>query len=395
MKKKIYLVGGAVRDMLMDIPFSDKDYVAVGYKASDFDHLEKIGKDFPVFITKNNEELALARVEKKISKGYNGFETDTSNISLEDDLKRRDLTINSIAYDEQNSIFIDPYKGKDDIDNKILRHTSTAFVEDPIRVLRIARFRATFGYQWKIHHTTKVLIYNMKDELKTLQKDRVYKEIEKVLKLKNSDIFFQTLFELGVLDSIFSSIYSLTTLKEGSLYHMEDSCFIHTMMVLKNLSDCSAVLKLAALYHDIAKPICYRRYGNSSGHDKKEIIESLIDINIPTKLKKRVLFLIQNHIKIYILDEMKATKIASFFESFRKDKSLLEDLITLADADNQGRICEKTKQNLPKKKLLDIFEAISNYSPKKWIDQQNKEISSEAIKQHIHRYNISIVKKYF
>lgn len=393
--KKIYLVGGAVRDTLLGEPNYDKDYVAVGYTAEDFSHLKQVGKDFPVFITEDGDELALARTEKKISSGYNGFQMDVSNISLQEDLKRRDLSINSIAYDEQNDIFIDPFNGKDDLKKKTLKHTSEAFIEDPLRVLRLARIRAKYGYSWKIHHTTKVLVFNMKDELKSLQPDRVYKEVSKVLELENSHIFFETLFELGVLDVTFPSIHKLTTLKEGSVYHLESTLFEHTMMVLKNLSDKPALLKLTAIYHDIAKPHCYRTYGNSSKHDKVELVKPLIDMQLPVKLQKRMLFLIENHIKIYTFFEMKSSKIATFFESFRKDRKLLEELITFSDADNQGRICIKEKENLDRKLILSIFDDISNYSPKQWIDAQEKEeLSANAIKQHLHDYNTSIVKKY-
>jgi len=395
-EKKIYLVGGAVRDKILGTPNYDKDYVAVGYTKNDFSHLQQVGKDFPVFIDEDGCELALARVERKVSSGYNGFSMDTKDVSLEEDLIRRDLTINSIAYDEQNDLLIDPFGGKLDLEKKILKHTSEAFVEDPMRVLRLARFRVKYGYTWKIHHTTKVLVYQMRDELKHLQADRVYKEIDKVLQLENTHTFFETLFELGVLDVIFPHIHTLTTLKEGSIYHLESTVFEHTMMVLKNLSDSSKLLKLTAVYHDIAKPYCYRKYGNSAKHDKKELVEERIEIQLPVKLKKQMLVLIENHIKIYILHEMKSSKIASFFEQFRKNRKLFEDLITFADADNQGRICFEDKKNLSKQMLMDIFDNISMYSPKQWIENQDKdEVSNEAIKQHIHKYNISVVKKYF
>ncbi len=395
-EKKIYLVGGAVRDKILGTPNYDKDYVAVGYTKDDFSHLMQVGKDFPVFIDENGCELALARVERKIASGYNGFSMDTHDVSLEEDLIRRDLTINSIAYDEQNDIIIDPFGGRLDLEKKILKHTSEAFVEDPMRVLRLARFRAKYGYTWKIHHTTKVLVYQMREELKYLQADRVYKEIDKILELENTHIFFETLFELGVLDIVFPNIYTLTTLKEGSVYHLESTVFEHTMMVMKNLSNSSKLLKLSALYHDIAKPYCYRKYGNSAKHDKKELVEERLDIQIPVKLQKKMLTIIENHIKIYILHEMKASKIASFFEQFRKDKKLFEDLIVFSDADNEGRICLKDKHFLPKEMLLNIFDKISTYSPKQWIDEQDKEdVSNEAIKQHIHKYNIGIVKKNF
>lgn len=395
MDKNIYLVGGATRDRLMGFPIHDKDYVAVGYTADDFSHLQLVGKDFPVFLQEDGSELALARVERKISSGYNGFETDTINVSLEEDLKRRDLTINSIAYDEQNDIYIDPYNGQKDIEKKTLRHTSEAFCEDPLRVLRLCRFRAKFGYEWKIHPSTKVLVYSMRDELKSLQPDRVYKEIKKVLELQNSHLFFETLFELGVLDIVFPSIYQLTTLKEGSIYHKEGSVFIHTMMVLEKLKNQSPLLKLTALYHDIAKPYCYKKYGNSSDHENKEKVEPLLDIQIPIKLQKKMLFLISNHLRISKLNEMKTSKIAKFFESFKKDSSLLQNLITFAKADDEGRVTDIPKVKLDEKALFETLEAISNYSPKQWIDSLENIPSGEAIAQHIHKKNIEFVKRYF
>ena len=394
MEKKIYLVGGAVRDKLMDTPCHDKDYVAVGYDVSEFSHLQQVGKDFPVFLQEDGSELALARVERKTGNGYNGFSTDTANISLEEDLQRRDLTINSIAYDEQNDNYIDPYDGFNDIKNKVLKHTSDAFCEDPIRVLRIARFRARFGHEWNIHPSTKVLIYQMRYELQYLQKDRVYKEIEKVLTSKNSYIFFETLFELGVLDMIFPSLYNLTTLKEGTKFHKEGSVFIHTMMVLKELDNEGILLKLTALYHDIAKPECYKRYGNGSHHEDIKLVEPLLDITIPAKVKNKMLFLIANHIKIALLADMRSAKLATFFESFKKDRELLITLLKFKDADNKGRISDVAKQNSDYSMILKTFDAIATYSPKEWIDSQEKEIKTDAIVQHIHKQNIEYVKKY-
>lgn len=395
MVKKVYLVGGAVRDMLLGIPNYDKDYLAVGYKEEDFTHLKKVGKDFPVFIQEDGSELALARWERKISSGYNGFEIDTSNVTLEEDLARRDLTINSMAYDELDGKVIDCYNGQEDLNKKVLRHTSEVFIEDPIRVLRLARFRAKLGYDWKIHPSTKVLVYKMREELQSLQADRVYKELEKVFVLHTTEIFFETLFELGVLDVIFPSIYELTTLKEGTTYHEESSVFEHTMMVLRNLAYETPLLKLTALYHDIAKPYCYRKYGNSAGHEKVELVRQFLDVKVPTKLKNKMFFLIKFHIKIYLLDEMKATKIAIFFEEFKKDRELFINLIEFANADNLGRITNEKKVSLDKEKLLALFDDISSYSPTKWLENQEDKINGDKIKQHIHQKNIEFVKRHF
>lgn len=391
MDKNIYLVGGAVRDKLMGLEIKDRDFVAVGFEADEFSHLQRVGKDFPVFLREDGSELALARKERKISSGYNGFEAETKDVSLEEDLKRRDLTINSIAYDESTKTYIDPYKGREDIEKKVLRHTSEAFVEDPLRVLRLARFRARFGDEWRVHPSTKVLVLKMRDELESLQKDRVWKEIEKVLLAKNSYLFFETLFELGVLDVVFPHIYELTRIKEGTPWHKEGSVFIHTMMVLRELDSESLLLKLTALYHDIAKPYCYRTYGNAAGHEKIELVEPKLDMQIPARLKKKMLFLIKYHIKIAKLQEMRVQKVASFFEEFRRDEELLDDLIKFCYADDRGRITESEPLELEEEKLKSTLKQIVSYSPKEWIESQSTKPSGEQIAQHIHCKNIEIV----
>jgi tRNA nucleotidyltransferase (CCA-adding enzyme) len=393
MKKNIYQVGGCVRDRLLGIKYNDIDYVAVGFKPEEFSHLKTVGKDFPVFLDDDGNEIALARLERKNGNGYNAFECQTQNVTLKEDLSRRDLTINSIAYDEKENEFIDPYNGINDLKNKILKHTTDSFKEDPLRVLRLARFKAKFS-EFKIHENTKKLILTMKKELKYLQADRVYKEVQKVMKLKNSEIFFQTLLELDVLDTIFPNIHNLTLCKEENIYHLEDNVFIHTMMVLKELSYEDEILKYTALYHDIAKPICYRKnITNSGGHDNIELVEPLIDIQLPKKIKKNMLIIIKNHLRIFLFDEMKLSKKAQFIESFRKDIDIFKKLLIFAKADTNGRITNEKKVFLNEELLIKIFNEVSNYSPKKWINSQEKKVSSEAIKNHIYRKNMNIIKK--
>ncbi|PKT79201.1 polynucleotide adenylyltransferase [Helicobacter winghamensis] len=397
--RKIYLVGGAVRDGLLKLPIKDKDYVAVGFSEEDFAHLPKVGKSFPVFLQKDGSQIALARREKKTQHGYNGFSIETQQVSLYEDLKRRDLTLNAIAFDETTQTYYDPFNGKKDLENKILRHISEAFCEDPLRVLRAARLRARLGMEWKIHQSTKVLIYKMRDELCYLEKNRVYKEVESALLGQNSHLFFESLFELGVLDMIFPSIYALTTLKEGNLHHLEASVFAHTMEVLKhtdsqkNTKQC-LILKFAALYHDIAKPYCYRNFGNSQGHDNLKIIAPLLDISIPNAIKKPMLLLIQNHIKIHLLPQMRLSKCVKFFDSYKKDSILLELQLDLLLADKQGRISQKfLDSNFLdfKKTLLNTFNTLLNYSPKEWIAQNNP--TPNAIKAQILKEKIRILKK--
>ena len=203
---KIYLVGGAIRDKILGIPVNDKDYLVVGSTPDEMVKLgyKPIGKNFPVFIhPKTKEEYALARTERKIGKGYHGFKFYTSPyVTLEEDLKRRDITINAIAEDEDGNIY-DPFNGKDDINNKIIRHVSEAFIEDPLRVLRVARFTA-LDSQFKVQPETLALMKKMvsSGELKSLSVERVVAEITKGLEGKNPDIMLHYLCKCGALNEL-------------------------------------------------------------------------------------------------------------------------------------------------------------------------------------------------
>jgi len=316
-------------------------------------------------------------------------------VTIEEDLKRRDLTINSIAYDEVTDTYIDPYGGMQDTKDKILRHTSDAFKEDPLRVLRLARFQAKFS-EFKIADETKIFVKQMRDELQYLQPDRVYKEIKKVFELEYSEIFFETLLELEILDVLFPNIYNLSLCKENSIYHKEKNVFVHTMMVLKELKNNSQLLKTTALFHDIAKPMMYKKTdgANAGGHDNPKFVESLIDIQLPIKLQKKMLFIIKNHLKIYNLDKMNPKTIATFFEEYRKDKELFENQLIFAKADANGRVGE-SKEELDEDMLLEVFDKIAEYSPVFWIESQENEPNGETIKQHIHRINIKIIKELY
>jgi tRNA nucleotidyltransferase (CCA-adding enzyme) len=203
---KIYLVGGAVRDKLLNKPVKDRDWVVVGGTKEEMllQNFVSVGKDFPVFLhPKTKEEYALARTEKKIAKGYTGFSFNTSDqVSLEDDLKRRDLTINAIAIDENDNL-IDPYNGIADIQNKILRHISKAFVEDPVRVLRVARFSAQLP-DFDIAPETLELMRQIKKskELDFLVPERIWQEILKALDATATENFFKTLHSIQALYSV-------------------------------------------------------------------------------------------------------------------------------------------------------------------------------------------------
>jgi len=278
LNKKIYLVGGAVRDKLMGIPICDKDYVAVGFSEDEFSNLPKVGKDFPVYLQADGTELALARVEKKVALGYNGFTTKIKDVTLKEDLARRDLTINSIAYDESTNTYIDPYNGQQDIKNKLLKHTSKAFCEDPLRVLRLARFRAKLGSSWSIDESTKDLVVTMRSELSSLQPDRVYKEIDKASNYKEFHLLFETLAQLDVLEDIFPCV--------GELYKKDKKTFLIAIDLMKHFLFNSLELKLSAIYYFV-----YR--------DTINTIESITDIKLPKKTRDIYLYLPNRMLSIY------------------------------------------------------------------------------------------------
>ncbi|XBC37722.1 MAG: tRNA CCA-pyrophosphorylase [Buchnera aphidicola (Meitanaphis microgallis)] len=209
---KIYLVGGAIRDRLLHIPVRDRDWVVVGATPETLLSLnfKKVGKSFPVFLHPDSkEEYSLARIDRKFGVGYTGFKTDYSNkVTLEEDLMRRDLTINAIAQDI-NGNYIDFFGGLKDLKNKILRHVSPAFCEDPLRILRVARFSASlnhFGFQIA-QETMQLMIDMVKNkELLSLTKDRIWKETEKALKTRNLHVYFQVLYSCNALSIIFPEI---------------------------------------------------------------------------------------------------------------------------------------------------------------------------------------------
>lgn len=316
--KKVYLVGGAVRDSLLGHQSKDKDYVVVGETPATLIALgyQPVGSDFPVFLhPKTKEEYALARTERKSGKGYIGFTVDAStSVTLEEDLARRDLTINSMAMDDQGNI-IDPFNGQADLKSKILRHTTDAFAEDPVRVLRIARFLSRFGEQWSIHPDTQALINKLKEsgELANLVPERVWNETEKALNEKHPQLFFQALNGLG----LFPEIEAMQGIPQPKNHHPEGDVYIHTMLVLKRAADLGfdVETRFAALTHDFGKAYCYQKYGNLHGHEQvgiKVINEFCERLKVPNKLKALAALTSDNHTRCHKLFELTPKKVHRF-----------------------------------------------------------------------------------
>ena len=395
---KFFRVGGFVRDTLLGLTPNDTDYVVVDSSPAEMLSLgySQVGVSFPVFLNpESGDEYALARSERSTGPRTGDFTASTDNVSLLDDLARRDLTINSMAIGSNDTI-VDPFNGQSDLSAHVLRHTSDAFSEDPLRVLRLARFRATLPGAWTIAHETKVLCCSMWHDLASLTPERIWKELSKVLAANALPTFFETLYELGILEDIFPEIHNMILCREGSKHHREANVFVHTMMMLRTGSF-SPRVQLAILLHDIGKPHCYTSYGSSAGHEDYELVNSLMPYWVPGKLRTKLLFLVANHTKIYKTSIMKESKVASLLESYKRDLSLLEDQLILAQADDEGRLCDPgIKKIIEFSSIIYAFKAIGEYSPIKWIYYcgDNKP-SGLAIANHVHHKNIQIVREHF
>ncbi|MBN2865999.1 MAG: multifunctional CCA addition/repair protein [Thiotrichales bacterium] len=261
MSKQVYLVGGAVRDTLLGIEVYDHDWVVVGATAQAMlaEGFEQVGKDFPVFLhPKTKEEYALARTERKAGVGYHGFEIQASEaVTLEEDLMRRDLTINAMAESDTGEI-IDPYHGQVDLKNRVLRHVSPAFAEDPLRVLRVARFAAKLApFNFTLHPDTAKLMTEMtaSGELQALTPERVWQEVVKVLNTNHPSVFFKVLRQVGALVVLFPEIDRLYAVPQSPKHHPEGDVGTHTMMVLDAAANLSRDIEVrfAALVHDLGK----------------------------------------------------------------------------------------------------------------------------------------------
>jgi tRNA nucleotidyltransferase (CCA-adding enzyme) len=256
---QVYCVGGAVRDQLLGLPVQDHDYVVVGATPQQMEALgyRPVGKDFPVFLhPKTNEEYALARTERKTAKGYKGFQVySTPEINLEQDLARRDLTINAIARDEQGRL-IDPYGGVDDLRAGILRHVSPAFIEDPVRILRLARFAARYP-EFTVANETQALLQQMvvNGEVDALVPERVWQELAKGLMEVRPSRMFEVLRNCGALDKILPEVECLFGVPQPPQHHPEIDAGVHAMLVIDYAArqNYGLSVRFAALTHDLGK----------------------------------------------------------------------------------------------------------------------------------------------
>ncbi|MGY8870303.1 MAG: multifunctional CCA tRNA nucleotidyl transferase/2'3'-cyclic phosphodiesterase/2'nucleotidase/phosphatase [Pseudomonadales bacterium] len=307
---KIYLVGGAVRDQLLNYPAYDKDWVVVGATPQEMlsQNYKPVGSDFPVFIhPTSGEEYALARTERKSGKGYTGFQYHASpDVTLKEDLSRRDLTINAMAKSEDGEIF-DPYGGQKDLASKILRHVSPAFSEDPLRVLRVARFAARYAHLgFTLAPDTLGLMQDISatDELEHLTRERVWQEMERSLGEKSPLVFFQVLHDAHALNTLFprftmlidsqeaamlQTSFSKSTTKEIRFATLSSLCFMNESNPESELSNFCLQLKTPNHYRDLAihvrkAIVTLHQWKNSSAEQKLYLIQALDLLRRPERL---------------------------------------------------------------------------------------------------------------
>lgn len=302
---RLYAVGGAVRDKIIGKENKDEDYCVTGITKADFIQIfpeaKYQGKFFGVFILEN-KEFAIARTEEKTGIGHKKFTVETNkNITIEEDLKRRDITVNAIAQDVLTGKIIDPYHGVKDIKNRTIKAVSKAFCEDPLRVYRACRFAAEFGFE--VEENTLEMMYSLKDELLSLSKERVFDELRKALRTDRPSIFFEVLKKAKVLDVHFKEIYDLIGAVQPEKYHPEGDSYNHTMIALDNSAKITKdeKIRFATLVHDLGKGRTPKEmYPHHYGHEERGV-EPLRElarrIGIPTLWKDCAVTAIKEHMK--------------------------------------------------------------------------------------------------
>jgi tRNA nucleotidyltransferase (CCA-adding enzyme) len=402
---QVFLVGGAVRDQLLQLEVKDRDYVVIGSTPEQLLQLgyQQVGKEFPVFLhPQTGEEYALARTERKQGTGYKGFTCYSGkDVTLEEDLIRRDLTINAIALSEQGEI-IDPYHGVTDLKNRQLRHISPAFSEDPLRVLRVARFAARF-YQlgFRIAPETFSLMQTLTDsgELNHLTAERVWLETAKALQTDSPHIYFKVLRECGALAVLFPEIDALFGIPGPERWHPEIDTGIHTLMVVEQsakMSD-SLAFRFACLVHDLGKALTpAEKWPSHKGHGflGLAVIKSLcLRLRVPNEYRDLALLVSEHHTVIHNAFELKPSTLVKLMDkndAWRKPQRFFL-MLQCCVADSKGRTGFADKDYPAADYVWQAFQAAGKVEVQDIIKQGFK---GAEIKEALRQARISAVKAY-
>lgn len=411
---EIYLVGGAVRDKLLGIEeVHDRDYVVVGSTEAEMFKLgyTKVGKQFPVYLHPDTkEEYALARTERSTGPGHNDFEmVFTPDVTLEEDLIRRDLTINAIALNMESGEYVDPYNGMQDMENKIIRATSDHFMEDPLRVLRLCRFHAKLGDGWEIDRVTKNMCRTMVDSgmLNALTPERVWGEFEKILDDDGFPIFLADLQDLGFLNIFSPEIaaqhhYCDKTPK----WHPESNILFHTVLtvncvsLMEGIDDYNlsykdkAIMRFVMLVHDIAKVPCLRDTQNTHDHDSRGV-QMIADLcekwHIPNEYRDPAMKFCKHHINLHGIFGLSSNKIRLMVKDFGKHLPIMA-LCGMCDKLGIGR--DTSEDTYEQAYFLLSSNDVLNNLDKKAISRKmlGRGVEGEAIGNAIMEAEINTIK---
>jgi tRNA nucleotidyltransferase (CCA-adding enzyme) len=348
---QVYLVGGAVRDALLGLTVKERDWVVVGGTRDELLRLKyrEVGRDFPVFLhPETHEEHALARLERKVAPGYRGFAVEFGpQVTLEEDLARRDLTINAIAQAADGTL-LDPHGGRRDLEARILRHVSAAFAEDPVRVLRVARFAARFAsLGFHVAPETMQLMGDMvrRREVDALVPERVWQETEKALRETEPAQFFRVLRACGALRAIYPEIDALFGVPQPAKWHPEIDTGVHTLMVLEQavLLSPDPRVRLAALLHDLGKGTTPQaQWPGHRGHEERSVglIQALAErLRLPTDYRELCTIVARFHGIAHRAFELRPSTLLEFLEgadAFRRPERFALALLA-CEADSRGR----------------------------------------------------------
>lgn len=404
----VYLVGGAVRDELLNRPCKDQDFLVVGATVTQMLSLgfTQVGKDFPVFLhPKTKDEYALARTERKQGQGYTGFACYAEpDVTIEQDLLRRDLTINAMAKDKNGKI-IDPYQGQQDLKNRILRHVSDAFIEDPLRVLRVARFAARYhSYGFSIAPETLALMTSISrsEELLSLSAERVWQEMQRSLAEDHPDVFFNVLRECEALKLLWGDLDNLWGIPNPVKWHPEICSGIHTMMVLqqavlltKNTKNKIAI-RFAALCHDLGKGLTHSEHWPSHrGHEKSglPLVEKICkQLKVPIYYKQLALKVCEHHLHCHKAFQLKPSTLLKIFNQldvWRKPQEF-DDFIIACKSDFLGRLGFENRPYPQENYLKDAMLAAFQINAKTYVEQG---LHGAEIKEAMIKARLNAIKK--
>jgi len=348
---QVYLVGGAVRDRLLGRAVHERDWVVVGATPAELEALgyRAVGREFPVFLhPESHEEYALARLERKVAPGYRGFSTQFSpDVTLEDDLRRRDLTINAIA-ESADGALIDPHGGRRDLELGLLRHVSEAFVEDPVRILRVARFAARFDpIGFRVAPETVALMRAMVEsgEVAALVPERIWRETERALGEERPQVYFETLRACGALGVIFPELDALFGVPQPARWHPEIDTGVHTLMVLAQAARLSAstAVRFAALTHDLGKARTPpEKWPSHHGHETASValVRTLSErLRVPHEHRALAELVARHHGLVHRARELRPATLLELLEdtdALRRPGRFAEFLLA-CEADARGR----------------------------------------------------------